>query len=388
MNDRQRFLATMRYQQRDRCPICDFGFWEETLVLWYDQGLPRWVDNPYDGIKSGEAFGMDRYCGGPGIGTSLCPGFEAKVIEDRGDHEIVQQWDGVTVLRKKFMSSIPEHHGHLLTDRESWKKHYLPKLDPSTPERYPEWESALKIWRDPNRDTPVSCSGGSLYGELRSWMGVENLSMVVYDDPAWFEEMVTIKAECILGALKTAFAKGAQFDGCGMWEDMCYSGGPLLSPEHFKQYLVPHYKRITELLASHGVDIVWVDCDGNIEHLMPMWLDAGVNCMFPVEIGTWGADPVRYRKQYGKRLLMMGGFDKHIMATGKRAIDQEIKRLTPVVEEGGFIPFADHRVSPDVPLENYVYYLDQARKVWGRGVNLRPMTIDRSTIKPAPPTAH
>ena len=158
-----------------------------------------------------------------------------------------------------------------------------------------------------------------------------------------------------------------------MWEDMCYNAGPLLGPEPFKKYLVPHYKRITSLLRKHGVDVIWLDCDGCIDLLMPLWLEAGVNCMFPVEIGTWGADPVRYRKQYGKDLLMMGGFDKHILAQGKPQIEKEIHRLTPLVEEGGFIGFCDHRVPPDVPLENYVFYLETVRRVWGQGINLKPM---------------
>ena len=43
MTDRERFLATMHYQPRDRCPICDFGFWPETIDEWHNQGLPDWV---------------------------------------------------------------------------------------------------------------------------------------------------------------------------------------------------------------------------------------------------------------------------------------------------------------------------------------------------------
>ena len=116
-----------------------------------------------------------------------------------------------------------------------------------------------------------------------------------------------------------------------------------------------------------------MDCDGKIDDLLPLWLEAGVNCMFPLEIGTWGADAVKYRKQYGKELLIMGGFDKHILARSQPEIAAEIRRLAPLVEEGGFIPFADHRVPPDVPLENYVFYCQTAREVWGNNRNLEPM---------------
>ncbi len=372
MNDRQRFLATMHYQPRDRPPICDFSFWNETLPIWHEQGLPRWVNR----TNSDAFFGMDRLLNdcGAGISVDLSPAFEEKVIEDRGDHEVFQQADGVRVLRKKFMGSIPKHLGHLLVDRASWEKHYKPRLDPDHPSRYPaDWEARVRTWRDPDRTDPVILPGGSLYGKLRDWMGMENLALLIYDDPVLFEEMVTTVADCIIGTLTRLLETGGRFEACGMWEDMAYRAGPLISPQHFQRYLVPHYRRISDLVRRYGVDVIWVDCDGKIDALVPLWLDAGINCMFPVEVGTWGGDPIRFRQQYGRDLLLMGGFDKKILARSREAIAAEIYRLLPLVEEGGYIGFCDHRVPPDVPLANYWFYLETVREVWAKGVNLKPM---------------
>lgn len=370
MTDRERFLATMEFRPRDRAPICDFGFWSETIELWKGQGLPEHLTD----YSATDFFGMDRYDGWTGLNESLDPAFEWAVLEDRGDMEVVQGQDGVRVLRHKFMGSIPMHVGHLLTDRESWRKHYKPRLDPDSPGRIPaSWPEKVARWKNPRRPHVLVLPGGSLYGWIRNWMGVEAVSLAVYDDPAWFEEMVETIADLLVSLHAKAFASGVQFDACGMWEDMCYSGGPLLGVDHFRKFLMPHYRRITDQLQRHGVKVVWLDCDGNIEKLMPLWLEVGVNCMFPVEIGTWGADPVRYRQEYGKGLLMMGGFDKHILARSKSEIRREVERLNPLVEEGGFIPFCDHRVPPDVSLSNYCYYLRQARKRWGLGTNLKPM---------------
>ena len=377
MNDRQRFHATMHYQPVDRSPISDFNFWDETLPIWQGQGLPTYVNRSNSDIFFGMDYSMDRMHGASGLTVDMCPAFEEIVLEDRGDHEVVQQKDGVRVLRRKFMASIPQHQGHLLTDRASWQTHYKPRLDPDNPARYPaDWEARVAQWRDPNRDYPISLPGGSLYGRLRDWMSVEAISMVLYDDPAWFEEMVETVADCVIGVLERALATGAQFEGCHLWEDMCYNAGPLISPRHCQQYLVPHSRRSTDLLNRHGVDVIWVDCDGNIEKLVPLWLDAGINCMFPLEIGTWGADPVAYRRQYGRDLRLMGGFDKHILAGSKQAIEREVYRLLPLVEEGGFIGFCDHRVPPDVPLDNYLFYRETVRRVWGRDTDLRPLHSD------------
>ncbi|MHC4400658.1 MAG: uroporphyrinogen decarboxylase family protein [Planctomycetota bacterium] len=393
MTPRQRFLATMRYEPRDRSPICDFSFWGETLDAWYEQGLPREVTR----ATSDDHFGMDPLfrCvleaetsalvaeADPsrslfdGVFVGLMPPFESVVVEDRGDGQVIQQPDGVRVFRKKGSVSIHLHQGHLLVDRRSWREHYLPRLDPDDPRRYPaNWDAPVAPWRNDERRLPVFLPGGSLYGWIRNWMGLEAVSLSVYDDPAWFEEMVTAVADCVIGVLERVLATGGRFDGCALWEDMCYNKGPLLGPEPFKRYLVPHYRRLTDLLRRHGVDVIWLDCDGKIDELVPLWLDAGVNCMFPVEVGTWGADPVRFRKEYGKDLLLMGGFDKRILARDKSAIEAEVRRLAPLVEEGGYIGFCDHRVPADVPLENHLHYLKTVRHVWGHDYHLRPLCVE------------
>ena len=243
MNDRQRFHATMHYQPRDRAPLCDFGFWDETLVLWREQGLPAHVNASNADVFSGMDFGVDRVTGASGINVGLAPSFEEKVLEDRGDHEVVQQGDGVRVLRKKFMGSIPQHLGHLLVDRDSWRKHYLPRLDPTQPDRYPaDWEERIKIWTDPHRAQVIALPGGSLYGWIRDWMGVEKVSLTVYDDRAWFEEMVTTVADCVIGVLSRALERGGQFDACFMWEgcaQVCCDFSALISPAMFRRWVMP-----------------------------------------------------------------------------------------------------------------------------------------------------
>jgi len=118
------------------------------------------------------------------------------------------------------------------------------------------------------------------------------------------------------------------------------------------------------------VDLLWVDCDGNIDSLIPLWLESGVNCFIPFEVGTWHADPVEYRRKYGKDLRMMGGFNKRILAGSRHAIEREIHRLMPLVKEGGYIGFCDHYVPPDVSLENYLFYLEKVCEVWFDNVSL------------------
>lgn len=132
----------------------------------------------------------------------------------------------------------------------------------------------------------------------------------------------------------------------------------------FEQYVAPHYKRITDLLLSYGCDIVSLDCDGCIDKLVPIWLNNGVNTMFPIEVGTWGALIAPWREQYGKRLRGVGGMDKRVFAYDYAAVDAELKRLKPLVELGGYIPCPDHRLPPESKWENVQYYCEQFRKMF------------------------
>jgi len=87
MNIRQRFNATMHYQPRDRSPIADFGFWEETIPIWHGQGLPKEVFFSYDWSNTVDFFGMDFGIDSVGIDveSGLCPAFEEKVLEAHGN---------------------------------------------------------------------------------------------------------------------------------------------------------------------------------------------------------------------------------------------------------------------------------------------------------------
>ena len=372
MNARERFHATMHYLPRDRCPIYDFGFWKETLVLWEEQGFPA-------GGAPELFFGMDspwRHCGGK---EGLCPAFPVEVLEDKGDTEVVRQNDGVVVERGKFMGSIPRHLSHALRDRDSWEKEFKPRFRPDSLQRFPNeeiWRQRVAEWTRPDRPYPLAIGCGSLFGQTRNWMGIERISEILYDDRRLFDEIVETRADVALAVIIKTLEAGVRPEAAAFWEDMCYKAGPLLSPKVFKETLVPNYKRITQELRRHGVDIVWVDCDGNVELLAPLWLEAGVNTMFPLEVGTWKADPCQYRRRYGRDMRIIGGFSKRILASTPDAIAREIDRLAPLVEEGGFIPLCDHRVPPDVPLRNYIFYIEQAKRVWGKGLaNLRPTAV-------------
>ena len=144
-------------------------------------------------------------------------------------------------------------------------------------------------------------------------------------------------------------------DNVQWWEDMAYNNGPLISPDHVRRLMLPNWRRVNDAMRRFNPQVISLDCDGNCEKLIPIWLEAGVNCVFPNEVAA-GSDVIALRREFGRDLLLMGGVDKRALSQDKQAIREELDRRLPLVAEGGYIPEIDHAVPPDIPFENYCYY--------------------------------
>lgn len=384
MNNRERTIAVLNYEPYDRLPIVHFGFWGQTLDKWAAEGhiteaqAKGWGDgNPIDATVSRKlGFDFDYYCAFH-PDTFLRPEFERKVVEEFPDgSRHVRSKDGVVELEKPGVTSIPAEIDHLLKGRKEWAEHYVGRLQFS-PERVTKstvrandvllpWDGGgLEFLQADDHDYPYGLHCGSLFGTIRNVLGLVGVSYLMADDDELYTEIIDTVAELCFQCVKTSLESGAKFDFAHFWEDICFRNGPLVIPDVFAEKVGPHYKRITDLVGSYGINIVSLDCDGCIDTLVPIWLENGVNTMFPIEVGTWHASIAPWREQYGKDLRGVGGMNKTVFAHDRAAIDAEIERLRPLVELGGFIPCPDHRIAPDAKCDNVRYYCEQMRETFG-----------------------
>jgi hypothetical protein len=371
MNNRERSMAILNYKDYDRLPVVHFGYWNETLDKWAKEGhiteeeARGWFDGSDVDKAIAKKIGFDfNWYSAFHTRSSLYPAFESKVVEVLPDgFKKLLDNNGVIVLQKDGAGSIPAEVDHLLKDRESWEEYYLPKLQFSKDRINFKVLEALK--NDENRDQPYGLHCGSLFGEIRNWAGVTGISYIYADDEDLYKEIIDTVGNLCYEIVKEVLATGAKFDFAHFWEDICFKNGPLVIPSVFDELVGPHYKRITELVNSYGINIVSLDCDGMIDSLIPTWFENGVNTMFPIEVGTWNANIAPWREKYGKQLRGVGGMDKKVFAYDYTAIDAEIERLKPLVDLGGFIPCPDHRIPPDAKWENVQYYCDKMKKIFG-----------------------
>jgi uroporphyrinogen decarboxylase len=375
MTHRERVRAILHYEPYDRMPVVAFGYWQETVEKWADEGfLPRELARDYplsgDGSETDaaimEKLGFDlnwTNCVRPN--TVLYPPLPEKVIETLPDGSIIKNDAVGHIVRvKPGVTSIPAEIGTLLTGREAWEELFLPRLRFCEERLNAPALMAAKADSE-TRELPLGLYCGGLYGSIRDMLGVEHLSYLMADDEDLHEEIIDTCGKLSYQAVRRSLEFGVEFDFAHFWEDICFKNGPLVRPQMFRELVGPHYRRITSLLKQNGIDIVSLDCDGVIDQLLPIWLENGVNTMFPIEVGTWDASIAPWRAKYGKALLGVGGMDKRVFSKDRAAVDREIERLKPLVDLGGYIPCPDHRIAPDAKFELVQYYCDRFRKAFG-----------------------
>jgi len=317
--------------------------------------------------KMADLFGFDRG-GKMEIGelgwceAEFSPAFTQEVLEDRGNYELVRDSAGRHVLYFKGRRNgfMPEFVDHPVKNQATWERDVKWRLDPDTASRHEGMDRRMQPFAQAGRAGAVICQGligGFMY--LRSLIGPMELLYMVYDDPSlihdcmqtWFALADRVIAE---------HQKCVTLDELFLAEDICYKGGSLISPAMMREFLFPYYQQLIENTkkrqAGRGRKLyLQIDTDGDCRPVIPVYGELGLDYMSPFEVAS-GCDVVALRKQY-PGLLMRGGIDKRILARGKDAIDQELRRIIPFMrKQGGYIPVCDHGVPEEVAFEDYCHF--------------------------------
>jgi len=360
MSGRERFNRQMHYQRVDRSFNMEFGYWKENFQEW---SLFR-EHNICNNQEADIFFAFDRIETVAGK-VWLHPLFETKILEHRGETNLVITQEGLLAeVPVDGHSSIAQFLGPSIVTPDDWKRSKEERFCRNHPDRIVDLE-ALRKQHPEDRDYPLGVYCGSMIGCIRNLLTFEGLTYATYDYPEMVEDMV--ETACLLTEdFLDQVLPILTFDFASGWEDICFNSGPLVTMDFMRNVVLPRYKRIQKKLAANGIDLWFTDCDGDVRPILPIFLEGGINCLFPYEVMSC-THPGELLDQYQGQLRIMGGVDKIQLAKGPEAIKNYLESIAPYVEKGGYIPFCDHRCPPDVKQEYYLYYLDLKRQMFGGG---------------------
>lgn len=342
----------------------EFGFY--VLDRWIEEGYlkPREQETDYNAYLS-KVFSFDEPAihNLQGLGwceSAFMPHFEEKILEDRGEHELVQDFAGRSVLFFKGRRSgfMPEYLDHPVKDRKSWMENVQWRLLPEAPgriERARENAWKAKAAQDKGEVIVQRAIGGYMY--LRSLIGPADLLYKFYDDPKLIHScMETWLA--LAEAVTAEHQKEVSFDELFLSEDICYNHGCLISPEMMQEFLFPYYRRLIDGVQkrNHGRKLhIQIDTDGRADNVIDLYRGIGMDYMSPFEAAA-GCDIISASQRYPE-LLLSGGIDKRKIVEGGDVLRRYLDTIMPPLRKrGGYIPTCDHGVPEETSFENYMLY--------------------------------
>ena len=350
----------MEYQSVDHAPFWSCGGWPETTERWKKEG--------YDPDRLEPASVTDRKAWFGGW-FHPNPPFERKVVQEDADHIVYINHEGILMkeMKNNPYSSMPQFLKFPVATREEFRTFWKERMQSDLAARIgPDWKTTLKDQRA--RPVPfiiISDRWGGFFGPLRNFMGVENLCLAFYDQPSFVERMMEQRADLMI-AVTERILEYSQFEVFWFWEDMACKHGPLIGPDLYRRFAFKHYRRVCDFLRGRGVEHIWLDSDGDIHSLIPIWMDAGINGLWPFEVQA-GMDVLEIRETYGHDLVLAGGINKRTVAIGGDAMRAEVDRVMPLVQDGGYLPEIDHSAPPDISWPNYCEYMEYLMGRLGRG---------------------
>ena len=349
---REEYLDYMTFKENKRPLFTEiFGPIVGLKEEWADQGAtPEELD-----------FSAFRYrCNAKGsvpVNTGRIVHARPVAVEETEEYIISRDDLNRELKLMKGAATIPLPMNFPVKTMDDWLK-IKPRYQFSEERFGQDWEAVAREHLANDRVLSAGIPGG--YNETRDLMGEVELSYAYYENPELIHDILDTISDTAFKVLDRVTSR-VPIDLLGVHEDMAGKSGPLAGPKQIEEFITPYYRRIWDMVSDRGARLFDQDSDGDMNAVIPAFLDAGINVMHPFEPAA-NMDIVKTREQYGNRLAFYGGIDKHVIRKSKEDIVAELEyKIPPMMESGGCMLALDHRIPNGTPLENYKFYV---KKVW------------------------
>jgi hypothetical protein len=314
MNSRERFRRVTAFGAVDRVPYFEEGVRDEVVEAWRRQGLPP------DACLA-EMFPSDA---------------REEIVIDLEPRPEPARW--------------PRAPADLVDFRRS--------LDPGDPGRFPsDWTQQVRQWQADDTVRMLRIHRGFfLTLGVRGWPRFQEVMDLLFDAPDLVREVMAIQGRFAAAVAERVLLQ-TPVEAVIFSEPIGGNDRPLISPWMYEDLVLPGFRPVMEVLRRHAVGTVILRTFANDRPLIPCFLKAGFNCLWACEVDIAAMDYRELRREFGRKLGLIGGIDTDALRRGKSAIRREVEqKVPPLLAEGGYVPLADGRVREDVPYRHYVYY--------------------------------
>ena len=202
---------------------------------------------------------------------------------------------------------------------------------------------------------------GHTFLQLCDIRGYENLMFDMADEEPKLWELIKLVETFNLGLVERLIDCGV--DGVAYGEDLGMQVGPMLSPDHFRKYIMPSYRVLMKPAKDKGL-LIHMHSDGDIRLLLDDMLSCGIDVINLQDLVN-GIDWIEARLK-GKVCIELDIDRQNITRFGTpKQIDalirEEVEKLGS--PQGGLMFI--HGLYPGTPLENVKALYDAMERYMG-----------------------
>jgi uroporphyrinogen decarboxylase len=190
--------------------------------------------------------------------------------------------------------------------------------------------------------------------------GMEKLLVDYIERPEFVHDLARIVTDMVIEAVEIGMKKGADFfvlDG-----DLAYNPGPLMSPAHYQEYIMPYHAEIIAKVHEMGGKVI-KHSDGNLTPLIPYLIEAGVDGIHPIQPQCM--DIAETKSEFGDRVCVLGNIDCAFLLVfgSEEEVREGVKEtIAAAAPGGGYIISSSNSIHPGVKPGNYIAMVKAARE--------------------------
>jgi uroporphyrinogen decarboxylase len=366
LTSQERIARVLKHQSVDRIGLFEV-FWRETAKKWSDEGHyaePGMASDHFDiDLRRSNGEITPPYATLFNMVGNLDAGNQ--VVEETETTKLVRDGNGALLRWRKDQSGAAEHVDFLVKKQADWEKHVRPGLvDKNLYERRIDFnlyrEGRAKCARDRRFFT---CGVVGAFDQMSPVCGHENLLVGMAMEPDWVREMCDLYVTATIEMLEILFEREGLPDGMWVWDDLGFKRRPFMSPAMYRDLLFPGHKRLFDFVHARNLPVI-LHADGLVESLVPSLIEAGLDCLQPIEVKA-GMDLLKMKKNFGEKLAFIGGMDaRELISNDLGRVQKELEAKLPAARAGsGYILQVDHSVSSQVNYETYSFFVKKGLEI-------------------------
>jgi uroporphyrinogen decarboxylase len=191
--------------------------------------------------------------------------------------------------------------------------------------------------------------------------GTSQFLMDMIDNPGLVRELIEVTLSHDLRAMERVIQSGVDVVVFG--DDYADKNATLMSPRHFREFILPGLKRCVEAAHRAGAYVV-KHTDGNIMGILDMIVDTGIDALNPLEPAA-KMDIGLIKERYGKRIALVGNIDCGYLLS--QAPVEEVRRVTretiaTAKPGGGYMLSSSNSIHSSVRPESFMAMIETWRE--------------------------